>query len=219
MKSARKIRRLFTESRVSVDPEADERIFRDALTAVEESGEIESTLWGAKGWRTIMKSRITRLAAAAAILIVVIPVAYHVAGQRAEEGPIPTKRPSPREGTGSAFGFPSTAQSIAYSDVIVRAKLLEMHDVGRWEVVKVIYGQAPPAKVINVIIPEGWDSFRDRYGKLGVERILFLKDVGSDRYVPHRVTGDDGVDDNEEAIMKVIESGEHLSAPELGSNW
>jgi hypothetical protein len=219
MKSVRKIRRLFAESRVTVHRGTDERIFRDALAAAEESGGIKSTLRRAKGWRTIMKSPVTKLAAAAAILIGVLAVGYHIRGQSTEESRILAKGHEPREGTGSAFGFPSTAQSIAYSDVIVRAKLLEMHDVGRWEVVKVIYGQAPPAKVINVIIPEGWDSFRDRYGKLGVERILFLKDVGSDRYVPHRVTGDDGVDDSEEAIMKVIESGGHLSAPELGSNW
>ena len=71
MRSAKKIRKLFAESRVTVRPEADERISRDALAAAQESKQGTLTLRGAKGWRTIMKSRITKLAAAAVIIIAV----------------------------------------------------------------------------------------------------------------------------------------------------
>jgi len=69
MSSAEKIRRLFAKSDVTVHPKVDERIVGDAITAFGKSEETTSVSAGPGIWRMIMNSRITKLAAAAAIVV------------------------------------------------------------------------------------------------------------------------------------------------------
>ena len=240
MRPAGNIEKIIKNVDMDTSADRDKAVLADVLKVLEESKKKKRAAIELNIWRTIMKSRITRLAAAAAILTVVLAIAYNVREQRVQESAELAKgddgiddkekailkviesgehlsAPELEPELHDTTGFPTTAQSIAYSDVIVRAKLLEMDDVSKWEVVKVIHGQSPPAKVIDVISPDTEDdsSWRDRHGRLGVERIMFLRALRSGRYAPHLVTGYDGLDDKEEAIMKVIESGEHLTAPEL----
>jgi len=71
MSSAEKIRKLFAKSNVTVNSKIDDRIIGDALTAFDKSEKTQSVSSEPNIWRIIMKSRITKLAAAAAIIITV----------------------------------------------------------------------------------------------------------------------------------------------------
>ena len=79
MSSAEKIQKLFTESNVTVGSNVDDRIIRAALTALDESEEAQSTSAGPYLRRITMKVKITKLAAAAAIMIAVL-VGIHLLG-------------------------------------------------------------------------------------------------------------------------------------------
>ncbi|MHC4110180.1 MAG: hypothetical protein ACYSUY_03845 [Planctomycetota bacterium] len=57
---------------VSADAEMDGRILGDAVAAMEKSKKAGPALAGPNIWRTIMKNRITKLAAAAVIIIVIL---------------------------------------------------------------------------------------------------------------------------------------------------
>ena len=72
MNSAEKTRKLFAKSDVTVNSKIDDRIINDALTAFDKPEKTQSVSSESNIWRIIMKSRITKLAAAAAIIIVVL---------------------------------------------------------------------------------------------------------------------------------------------------
>lgn len=69
MNSAEKIKRLFAKSDVTVHAKIDDRIVGDALTAFDKSEETTPISAGPNRWRKIMNNRITKLAAAAVIVI------------------------------------------------------------------------------------------------------------------------------------------------------
>ncbi|KPL22790.1 MAG: hypothetical protein AMJ75_07380 [Phycisphaerae bacterium SM1_79] len=70
MSSAEKIRKLFAKSEVTINSKVDDRIVRDALTAFNESEKTKSLSAEHNIRRMIVKSRIMKLAAAAAVIIV-----------------------------------------------------------------------------------------------------------------------------------------------------
>jgi len=72
MSSAKKIRKLFVKSDVTVNSKIDGRIINDALTAFDKPEKTKSVSSEPNIWRIIMKSRITKLAAAAMIIIAVV---------------------------------------------------------------------------------------------------------------------------------------------------
>lgn len=72
MSSAEKIKRLFAKSDVTVHSEVDGRIVGDALTAFDNSEAAAPISAEPNIWRIVMKDRITKLAAAAVIIIVAI---------------------------------------------------------------------------------------------------------------------------------------------------
>jgi protocatechuate 3,4-dioxygenase beta subunit len=72
MSSEEKIKRLFAKSNVAVNSKVDDRIVNDALTALDQSEKTQSISPDPNIWRIIMKSKITKLATAAAITIAVI---------------------------------------------------------------------------------------------------------------------------------------------------
>ena len=72
MSSAEKIRKLFAKSDITVNSKVDDRIINDVLTALDKSEKTKSILAESNIWRIIMKSRITKLAAAAVIIIVIL---------------------------------------------------------------------------------------------------------------------------------------------------
>ena len=72
MSSEEKIRKLFTKSDITVNSEIDDKIINDALTAFEKSEKTQSVSPEPNIWRIIMKSKITKLATAAVIIIAVV---------------------------------------------------------------------------------------------------------------------------------------------------
>jgi len=69
MSSAEKIRKLFVKSDITVNSKLDDRIINDALTAFDKSEKTKSISSEPNIWRIIKKSKITKLAAVAMIII------------------------------------------------------------------------------------------------------------------------------------------------------
>ena len=80
MSPAEKLKRLFAKSDVTVHSKVDDRIGGDALRAFGKSEGTTPVSGGPSIWRMIMNSRITKLAAAAVIIITVILVISQFGG-------------------------------------------------------------------------------------------------------------------------------------------
>lgn len=80
MRSADKIRRLFAKSDVTVGSKVDDRIVDDALEALVKSEKTKSVSAQHNIWRMIMRSGITKLAAAAVIIVAVIVIINYLGG-------------------------------------------------------------------------------------------------------------------------------------------
>jgi outer membrane lipoprotein-sorting protein len=81
MRSQRKIRQLFTKTRVTVDPRFDERTMRDTLKALDQSDETrKSAPHEPKRWSIAMNSKTTKIAVAAAILMAVLGAIHFLGG-------------------------------------------------------------------------------------------------------------------------------------------
>jgi outer membrane lipoprotein-sorting protein len=77
MRPADKIKRLFLESNVTVGSEVDDRVVNDAFEALEKSVKVKPANVQPDIGRTIMKSRIAKLAAAAVVIVgVSIVISY-----------------------------------------------------------------------------------------------------------------------------------------------
>jgi outer membrane lipoprotein-sorting protein len=77
----RSIKTLYLDNiEISADAGMDNRILGDALTAMEDAKKAAPAMVRPSIWRTIMKSRITKLAAAAAIVIAVLVGIYEIGG-------------------------------------------------------------------------------------------------------------------------------------------
>ena len=72
MKLVEKIKRLFVKSNVTVGSEVDDKIIRDTFIAFEKTKKKKPAAIQPNIWRIIMKSPITKLAAAAVIIIAVL---------------------------------------------------------------------------------------------------------------------------------------------------
>jgi hypothetical protein len=79
MSSAEKIKRLFAKSNVAVNSKVDDRIVSDALIAFNESEKTKSLSAEPNTWRMIMNKTMTKVAAAAAIIAIVV-VGMHYLG-------------------------------------------------------------------------------------------------------------------------------------------
>ncbi len=80
MSSAKKIKRLFAKSDVTVNSKVDDKIINDALTAFDKSEKTKPVSAEPNIWRIITKNRITKLAAAAVIIIAVLIGINHFGG-------------------------------------------------------------------------------------------------------------------------------------------
>jgi len=69
MKATRKLKRLFGQSDVAVGSEADNRLISDALSVFDKSTTAKMAEIQPSIWRIIMRSKITKLAAAAVVII------------------------------------------------------------------------------------------------------------------------------------------------------
>jgi len=80
MSSAEKIKKLFAKSAITVNSNLDDRIINDALTALDKPEKTQLVSSEPNICGTIIKSRITKLAAAVVIIIAVIMVIYQFGG-------------------------------------------------------------------------------------------------------------------------------------------
>lgn len=80
MKPADRIKKLINKSDVTTDSEADNRILGDALEHLEKLKHKQSAPIQSNIWRTIMKSRITKLSAAAVIIIAILIGVHYLGG-------------------------------------------------------------------------------------------------------------------------------------------
>ena len=71
MKSAENIKQLIKRLNITARPELHDRVLGNLLKTMEESVKKPSAITGPSLWRIIMKSRITRLATAAAVIIAI----------------------------------------------------------------------------------------------------------------------------------------------------
>lgn len=82
MKSAEnKIRALINEAKIEPGSGADQRILADALSEFEKLKQKRLARSQQNVWRIIMRSRITKLAAAACIIIAVVAGIYFITGK------------------------------------------------------------------------------------------------------------------------------------------
>ena len=72
MSSVEKIKRLFAKSKITVSSKVDDRIVGDALTAFDEAEKTKSLSAGLTIWRIATNTRITRVAAAAIIVVILL---------------------------------------------------------------------------------------------------------------------------------------------------
>jgi len=72
MRPTEKIKKLFVKSNVTVSSKLDDKIINDAFQALEKSIKAKPAVLQPNIWRIIMKSRITKIAAAAAVIIAVL---------------------------------------------------------------------------------------------------------------------------------------------------
>ena len=79
MSSVEKIKKLFAKSEVTVNSKVDDRIVNDALTAFDKSEKTKSLSAEPNTWRIIMNKTMTKVAAAAAIIAIVV-VSMHYLG-------------------------------------------------------------------------------------------------------------------------------------------
>jgi hypothetical protein len=80
MNSAEKIKRLFAKSDVIVNSKVDDRIINDALTAIDKFEKAEPISAEPNIWRIIMKNRITKLAAAGVVIVILSAGIYLFTG-------------------------------------------------------------------------------------------------------------------------------------------
>jgi len=85
MNSAEKIKRLFAQSDVTVNSKVDDRIIDDALTALDKSGKTKSQPAKLDIWRIIMKSPITKIAAAAVIILGLLILSWYLIGGNVQQ--------------------------------------------------------------------------------------------------------------------------------------
>ncbi len=86
MSPAEKIRRLFAGSNVTVQSKVDDRIVGDALTALDKSEQTTPVSDGPNLWRIIMRNRMTKLAAAAVLIVTALVVINQYGGSASVSG-------------------------------------------------------------------------------------------------------------------------------------
>jgi hypothetical protein len=101
MKSTKKIEKLIRNAAIHSEPRANQQVLKGLLEELAESAEQQSAIAGLNIWRTVMKSPITKLVAAAIVILAVL-IGIKMLGDSAEE---PSRRatkqqdpPAPVEG-------------------------------------------------------------------------------------------------------------------------
>ena len=237
MKPKNGIKVRFQRAAANTNPQMDKVVLEDVLTAYSKTLGRKSTNPKLKIWTIILKSPITKLAAAVVVMVGIVVVGSYFTKEDLEKVPANQSRSKKQtnaitsEGAGTRtersssvtkFGMPSMAQSVAKSSAIIRARFLEKTDTGRhqsglilskWkiDVIKVIYGKVS-GQTIEVMC---WQD--PEFQVEGREAIMCLRTIEGQIYGTTTYYG--SLDSREKEILEVIESGAHLTAPPVGTRW
>jgi hypothetical protein len=241
MKPKNGIKIRFQRAAANTNPQMDKVVLEDVLTAYRKTLGRKSTNPQLKTWRIILKSPITKLAAAAVVVMVgIIVVGNYFTKEDLEKVPANQLRSKKQtnaitsEGAGTRtersrsvtkFGLPSMTQNVAESSAIIRARFLEKTDTGRdqgslieskWkmDVIKVIYGKVS-GQTIEVT---GWQD--PQFQEEGREVIMCLRMFEGQIYrrggTYYDAPPEHSLNTLEKKFQEVIESGAHLSAGLIG---
>jgi hypothetical protein len=212
MKSPDNIERLINDLHDTTSADMDQRVLTDVLQALEESKRTPAaTQPNVTG--TIMKSPITKLAAAAVILLAALLSAHQIADWRS------TGR-AEHEPRGGLRGRPGMDEQVAEASVIIRGRTVQKAYTGRQtnderevqlsiEVDKLLYGKLP-SRTISALDWESPDNPVVADGR--DEGILFLHEFEDGHWrIRSGYTKYADLDAVENEILEVIESGAHLT--------
>jgi len=202
MKPKNGIKIRFQRAAAYTNPQMDKVVLEDVLTSYKKTLERKLISPQLKMWRIIKKSRITKPAAAAVMVTVgIVVVGSYFTKEGLEKVPANQLRSNKqtnaitserfdtrtiRSRSTAKMGMPSTAQSVAGSSAIIRARFLEKTDTGRhqgdlilskWkmDVIKVIYGKVS-GQTIEVMY---WHD--PEFQKEGREVIMCLRMIEGER--------------------------------------
>ena len=157
MSSAEKIKKLFAKSDVVVNSKVDDRIFGHALTAFDESEKTRPVSTGPNIWRIIMKSRITKLATAAVIVIAVMIGMYQ-------------------------FGDSIGGASVTWGDVLEKMEAAQtvaftFESENQYEDAEYYWGKGTVKIKGPIRRFEGIDGRRSKYGQSSEETMISMMDL------------------------------------------
>jgi hypothetical protein len=157
MSSAEKLKRLFAKSDVSVHSKVDERIVGDALAAFDKSEKTRLISAGPNTWRMIMNKTMTKVAAAAAIIAIVV-VSMHYLGVSPD---------------GAGVVWADVLRNMEASQTVTFTLDAEEYDE--------TYGHFLRKGTVKIKGPirrfEGIDGFRSRYGQSREETMISMMDL------------------------------------------
>jgi len=157
MSSAEKIKKLFAKSKVTVNSKVDDRIVSDALTAFNESEQTKSVSAEPNTWRMIMNKTMTKVAAAAAIIAIVV-VGMHYLGVSPD---------------GAGVVWADVLRNMEASQTVTFTLDAEYYDE--------TYGCYWRKGTVKIKEPirrfDGINGFRSKYGQSGEETMIGMMDL------------------------------------------
>ncbi len=157
MSSAEKIKKIFAKSEITVNSKVNDRIVGDTLTAFDESGKTKSFSAGPNTWRMIMNKTMTKVAAAAAIIAIVV-VGIHYLGVSPD---------------GAGVVWADVLRNMEASQTVTFTLDAENYDE--------TYGHFWRKGTVKIKGPirrfEGIDGFRSKYGQSREETMISMMDL------------------------------------------
>jgi len=157
MSSAEKIKRLFAKSDVAVHSKVDDRIVGDALTVFNESEKTKSVSAEPNIWRMIMNKTMTKVAAAAAIIAIVV-VGMHYLGVSPD---------------GAGVVWADVLRNMEASQTVTFTLDTENND----ETVGHFWGKGTVKIKGPIRRFEGINGRRSKYGQSGEETVICMADL------------------------------------------
>ena len=157
MSSAGKIKKLFARSNVTVNSKLDDRIVGDALTAFKKPEETRSISAGPNAWRMIMNKTMTKVAAVAAIIAIVV-VGMHYLGVSHD---------------GAGVVWADVLRNMEASQTVTFTLDTENND----ETVGYFWGKGTVKIKGPIRRFEGINGRRSKYGQSGEETVICMADL------------------------------------------
>ncbi|HUW20615.1 MAG TPA: redoxin domain-containing protein [Sedimentisphaerales bacterium] len=206
MRHSNKIEKLIKAVNIRTNTKTDNAVQDDILNTLAKSKNIQLADYQPKTWRITTKTRITKLAVAAVVIISAIVITFHMT----DHSVINTS--SENGLSNMEKGWTSVEERVAQASVIARGRVLESTSVGtpydgyrlKVEIMKVLHGETL-SRVITVL-----DDTAHQPIKVGSQGIVWRIDspwhVWTGAGFSNDIQGPGGVDDWEKRILEVIET-------------